>query len=321
MRKASGWWRVPAPSERAAAVVLVLAAAGSTQFGAALAALLFPRVGAVGVVTLRLTVAAVLLLVVFRPALRGRTRRDLALVGGLGVALAAMNTSFYAAIERIPLGAAVTLEVLGPLALSVLASRRRVALVWAALALAGVALLSGGGTGGLDPVGVGFALVAAAMWAAYILLTAGVGRRFARADGLALAMAVAAALTLPLGAVHAGRDLLVPGTLAAGAAVAVLSSALPYSLEMASLRRLPASAFAVMMSLAPAVAALAGFLVLDQRLGAGQLAAVALVVVASAGAVRTAGDAPGGRRGGEGGGRQAGTLRGREPDAGHTVDP
>ncbi|WP_241237072.1 EamA family transporter [Georgenia faecalis] len=279
----------PFPAGRAGAVLLVLAAAGSTQFGAAVAALLFPRVGPLGVVTLRLALSAAILLVLFRPRLSGRSAADWRLVAAFGLALGGMNTAFYAAIDRIPLGAAVTLELLGPLALSVVAARRWTSLVWAGLALTGVVLLGGGDVRVLDPLGVLFALVAAALWAAYIVLSARVGRRFARADGLALAMAVAAALSLPFGLAHAGGALLAPGTLAAGAAVAVLSSALPYSLEMAALRRLPAATFAVMMSLAPAIAALAGFLVLDQALGPVQLAAIALVALASAGAVRAAG--------------------------------
>lgn len=279
---------VPASVGRAGPVLLVLAAAVSTQTGAAVAALLFPRVGPLGVVSLRLAVSAAILLLAFRPRLRGRSGSDWASVAAFGLALGGMNTTFYAAIERIPLGPAVTLEVLGPLALSVLAGRRPLSLLWAVVALAGVLLLGGGDFRALDPVGVLWALAAAALWAAYIVLSARVGRRFARAEGLALALAVAAVLTVPAGVAAAGSALLVPGTLAVGAAVAVLSSALPYSLEMAALRRLPAGTFAVMMSLAPAIAALAGYVVLDQRLLPVQVLAIALVVLASAGAVLTA---------------------------------
>lgn len=175
-----------------------------------------------------------------------------------GVAMAAMNGLFYQSVARIPLGPAVTLEVLGPLTLSVLASRRAVNLVWAALALAGVFLLGGGGFSGLDPLGVAFALAAGAMWAAYIVFSARTGRRFPQADGLALAMAVAAVLFLPLGVLESGTKLLDPTTFALGAAVAVLSSVLPYTLELLALRRLPASTFAILMSLEPALAATAG---------------------------------------------------------------
>ena len=158
-----------------------------------------PRAGALGVVTLRLVVAAVVLLVVCRPRLRGHSRADWGTVVVFGLTMAAMNGLFYQAVDRIPLGPAVTLEVLGPLALSVLASRRAVNLVWAGLALGGVFLLGGGGFDRLDPTGVAFALAAGAMWAAYIVFSARTGRRFPQADGLALAMVVAAVLFLPLG--------------------------------------------------------------------------------------------------------------------------
>ncbi|WP_329598211.1 EamA family transporter [Streptomyces pseudovenezuelae] len=268
-------------------VGLVLAGGVSVQFGAALAVTLMPRAGALGVVTLRLLVAAVVLLVVCRPRLRGHSRTDWGTVVVFGLTLAAMNGLFYQAVDRISLGAAVTLEFLGPLALSVLASRRAVNTVWAALALAGVFLLGGGDFGDLDPAGVLFALGAGAMWASYIVFSARTGRRFPQADGLALAMAVGALAFLPLGIAESGTRLLDPVTVALGAAVALMSSVLPYTLELLALRNLPASAFAILMSLEPAMAALAGFLILDQALSALQALAVALVVAASMGAVRT----------------------------------
>ncbi|MEU3985526.1 EamA family transporter [Streptomyces sp. NPDC026672] len=268
-------------------VGLVLAGGISVQFGGALAVTLMPRAGALGVVCLRLLAAAVILLVVCRPRLRGHSRADWGTVVVFGMTMGAMNGLFYESVARIPLGPAVTLEVLGPLTLSVLASRRAVNAVWAALALAGVFLLGGGDFGDLDPVGVGFALGAGAMWAAYILFSARTGRRFPQADGLALAMGVAALLFLPLGVVGAGGRLLDPTTLALGSSIALLSSVLPYTLELLALRRLPASTFAVLMSLEPAIAATAGFLILDQTLSATQAAAIALVVGASMGAVRT----------------------------------
>jgi inner membrane transporter RhtA len=201
--------------------------------------------------------------------------------------MGAMNMLFYQALDRIPLGAAVTLEVLGPLALSVAASRRLINLVWAGLALGGVFLLGGGGFDRLDPVGAAFALGAGAMWAAYIVFSARTGRRFPQADGLALAMTVAAVLSLPLGILESGAKLAVPSTLAMGAAVALMSSVLPYTLELMALRRLPAPTFAVLMSLEPAIAAAAGFLILDQALTATDALAIALVIGASMGAVRS----------------------------------
>uniref|UniRef100_A0AAU2VQ74 EamA family transporter n=1 Tax=Streptomyces sp. NBC_00008 TaxID=2903610 RepID=A0AAU2VQ74_9ACTN len=279
----------PAGGRRAALAPVALVVAGglSVQFGAAVAVLLMPKAGALGVVTLRLAAAALVLLVVCRPKLRGHSRADWGTVLAFGVAMGAMNTLFYQAADRIPLGAAVTLEVLGPLALSVFASRRLVNVVWAGLALGGVLLLSGGGFDRLDPVGAAYALGAGAMWATYIIFSARTGRRFPQADGLAMAMVVAALLSLPLGIMESGSKLLVPSTLGLGAAVAVLSSVLPYTLELMALRRLPAPTFAILMSLEPAIAATAGFLILDQALSTTDALAIALVIGASMGAVRS----------------------------------
>ena len=273
-------------SRRCPTVALVLGAAVSVQFGAAVAALLFPRVEVAGVVTLRLVIAAMVLLVVCRPRLRGYDRGDWLSIAGFGAALAGMNTLIYEAIDRIPLGAAVTLEVLGPLVLSVIAGRWPTSWLWALLALGGVVLLGQGSISGLDMIGVGFALAAAVMWAAYILLSARTGQRFPKADGLALAQTVAAVMTLPLGLAAAGTSLLDPVTIGLGAAVAALSSVVPYTLEILALRRMPTSTFAVLMSLGPAIAAAAGFLVLGQSLSLLQVLAVGLVVAASGGAVR-----------------------------------
>jgi inner membrane transporter RhtA len=257
------------------------------QFGGALAVSLMPRTGALGVVTLRLLVAAIVLMAVCRPKVRGHSRADWGTVVVFGLTMAAMNGLFYQSVARIPLGPAVTLEVLGPLVLSVLSSRRALNLLWAGLALGGVFLLGGGGFSSLDPVGVAFAVSAGAMWAAYIVFSARTGRRFPQADGLALAMVVAAVVFLPLGIAESGTRLLNPTTVALGGTVAVLSSVLPYTLELLALRRLPAATFAILMSLEPAVAATAGFLVLDQALSATEALAIALVIAASMGAVRT----------------------------------
>ncbi|NGO77426.1 EamA family transporter [Streptomyces sp. YC504] len=270
------------------AIGLVLVAGFSVQFGAAIAVMLMPRAGAIGVVTLRLVASALVLLIVCRPKVRGYTRADWGTVFAFGLAMGAMNTLFYQAADRIPLGIAVTLEVLGPLILSVIASRRAVNAVWAGLALVGVFLLGGaGGLGSLDLVGAAFALAAGAMWAAYIVFSSKTGRRFPSADGLALAMGVAALLSLPLGIAEAGSKLLVPSTMLLGLGVAVLSSVLPYTLELFALRRLPASTFAIMMSLEPAIATAAGFFVLHQGLSVTDAIAIALVIAASMGAVRT----------------------------------
>jgi inner membrane transporter RhtA len=277
-------------------VGLVLAGGISVQFGGAVAVSVMPRVGALGIVTLRLAFAALVLLAVCRPKLRGHSRADWGTVVAFGVVMAGMNGLFYQSVARIPMGPAVTLEVLGPLALSVIASRRAVNLIWAGLALCGVFLLGGGGFSGLDPAGVAYALGAGAMWAAYIVFSARTGRRFPQADGLALAMVVAAVVFLPLGIVESGTKLVEPGTLALGAVVALMSSVLPYTLELLALRRLPAHTFAILMSLEPAIASVAGFLVLSQALSIAEALAISLVIAASMGAVRTQVGRGGGRR-------------------------
>jgi inner membrane transporter RhtA len=268
-------------------VALVVAGGLSVQFGASLAVLVMPRTGAAGVVALRLGLAALVMLAICRPKVRGYTKADWGTVLVFGVAMAGMNGLFYQAADRIPLGAAVTLEVLGPLALSVFATRQWINVVWAGLALSGVALLGVAGFGGLDLVGAAFALSAGACWAAYIVFSARTGRRFPQADGLALALGVAALLSLPLGVVSAGAKLFDPVTLGLGAAVALMSSVLPYTLELIALRRMPAPTFAVLMSLEPAMAAGAGFLVLEQALSVVDALAIALVIGASVGAVRS----------------------------------
>jgi inner membrane transporter RhtA len=256
--------------------------------GAALATTLFDEFGPAGTVLVRVLFSALVLAAIWRPALRGLGRERTRDVVLFGVALAAMNFSFYGALDRIPLGIAVALEFVGPLGVAIAGSRRRVDVVWVALAAAGIVLLAPTPGGSLDEVGVLLALVAGGFWAAYILLTARVGRGFQGGDGLALAMVVATLLLLPVGIPAAGSELLDPGLLAAGAAVAMLSSTIPYSLELEALRLLPASTFGVLMSLEPAVAAAAGFLLLDQGLAADETLAIALVVIASAGALRTA---------------------------------
>jgi inner membrane transporter RhtA len=264
--------------------VLVLGAIGSIQLGAAVAKTLFDRAGPVGVTLLRLGVGALVLLAIARPRPRGRSRRQLLLVVAFGAALAAVNCTFYAAIDRIPIGVAVTIEFAGPLGVALAGSRRRLDLVWVALAACGVVLLSRVGGGGLDPVGLGLAACAGAGWAAYILLSQRVGRAFPGHDGLALATLVAAVLAAPLGVAQAGAALGEWRVLALGAVVGLLSAAIPYSLEIEALRRLPAHVFGVLMSLEPAAGALAGLIVLGEALRPREIVAIALVSIASAGA-------------------------------------
>ena len=269
-------------------MVFVLAAVVSVQLGAAVATGLFDELGPVGTVMLRLVFAAVVLIAIWRPALstlRAAHWRDVVL---FGVAIAGMNTSFYLALDRIPLGIAVTLEFVGPLGVAFALTRRRSDFAWATLAAIGILLLSPGLGGGLDTVGVIFALLAGAFWAAYIVFSARSGRAFGDGRGLALAMVVAGSLSLPAGIAVGGAELLDPGLLGLGFAVAMLSSAIPYSLELEALRRLPRRTFGVLMSLEPAVAATIGLLALGQDLAATQVLAIALVVIASAGALRNA---------------------------------
>jgi inner membrane transporter RhtA len=262
------------------------------QFGSAIAATLFHRIGPGGAVLLRLLSAAVVLLVIWRPRLGHRSARELLLAVVFGLVLAAMNLSFYEAIHRIPLGIGVTIEFVGPLAVAIAGSRRRLDLLWVGLAVGGIVALMRGSGHSLDALGVVLALTAGALWAAYIILNARLGRAFEDGAGLALAMLVASIVILPVGIGQAGGHLLTAHVLLLGCAVGMLSSAIPYSLEMEALRRIATSVFGVLMSLEPAMAALAGFLILGQNLGARELVGMALVVAASVGASRRARDAP-----------------------------
>lgn len=268
---------------------LVLLSVGSVQLGAAIAKGLFDDLGPTGTVFLRIGFAALVLLVLWRPSVRGHARGDYVTAGAFGLVLAAMNLSLYLALDRIPLGVAVTLEFVGPLGVAVVGSRRLLDLLWAVLAAAGILLLAPLnvlGDTNLDPVGVALALLAGCFWASYILLSARTGSAFSGGTGLVIALCVGTVALAPVGISGGGLALLDPGLLLAGFAVAMLSSAIPYSFELAALRKLPTRVFGVLMSLEPAVAALAGFVVLGERLGMRTLAAVLLVTVAAAGASR-----------------------------------
>ena len=248
---------------------------------------LFDDVGAAGMAMLRLVFAAVVLAAVWRPRPRAHSREALRVALLFGLTLGLMNLTFYEALDRIPLGIAVTIEFAGPLAVAVAASRSRLDVLWVVLAALGIVLLADpGGASAPDALGVAFALMAAACWAAYIVLAQRAGQHFTGGTGLAIAMVVAAAVPLGPGIAAGGSELLAPEVLAIGFAVAVLSSVIPYSLETEALRRMPKKVFGVLMSLEPAVAALAGFLILSQDLGVRELVAIGLVVAASAGATR-----------------------------------
>jgi inner membrane transporter RhtA len=270
---------------RISPIWLVLVGIASVQLGAAVAKHLFDRVEPTAFVWLRLVTSSVVLLVWARPRLRGRSRDDWLTMLAFGVTLGAMNWSIYQAFARIPLGLAVTFEFAGPLLLAVAMSRRVRDLLWVALAALGVALLGFEKTD-LDLAGVGFALAAGAAWAAYILLSARTGRRWAGLDGLAMASLVATVMLTPLAVPAGGADLVDPEILLLGALVGLLSSVVPYSAELMALRRIRPGVFSILMSLEPAAAALAGIVVLQEYLTAVQWVAVAAVMVASVGATR-----------------------------------
>lgn len=265
-------------------VVLVLISISSTQVGAALAKDIFPIIGTRATVFLRVASAAVLLLAVARPRWNGEWRRHVGIVVVFGIILAVMNTLFYLSLSRVPLAVAVTVEFTGPLGVAIAGSRRVRDLVWVVLAGAGILLLSPIEAKDIDPVGVAYALGAGVCWASYIIAGARMGRALEGGTALAVAMTIAAALLVPFGAVGVVKGMRTPGAIAIGCVVGLLSSALPYSVEVEALRRLPTRVFGVWMSLEPAVAALAGFLMLGERLGVHGLVALVLITIASAGA-------------------------------------
>ncbi|MCZ0208687.1 EamA family transporter [Streptomyces sp. UMAF16] len=265
---------------------LVLLGIVSVQVGSALAKHLFDAVGSFGTVALRLFFAAAVLLLLWRPSLR-MPRRAWAVVLGYGVTLGLMNLCFYLALSRIPLGIAVTTEFLGPLAVALAGSRRWLDGLWALLAGGGVVLLMEGG-GELDLLGLLFALAAGTCWGLYILVGAALGRHTTEGHGLALGMAVAALVAVPFGVADSGAALARPWILVAGLGVALLSSVIPYSLDLEALRKVPPHVFGILMSLEPAMAALIGLVVLKESLHWTQWIAVLCVVAASAGATRGA---------------------------------
>jgi inner membrane transporter RhtA len=268
---------VPAP-------LLVLGGIVSVQLGAAVASGLIRQVGPVVTVGIRLTVAALVMLVLARPSVRGRSRRDWLVVLALGLSLGAMNLCFYGALGRMPLGIVTTIEFLGPLGLAAALSRRPAHLAAVLVAFAGVVAVSGalqGGIAAIDPAGLLLTAGAGTGWVAYILTTRAVGARWRQLDGLALAMVIGAAVVAPAAAVSWGGAAVTAGIVLVGAGVAVLSSVVPYSLELQALRRLDTRVFGVLLSMEPALAALAGFVVLGQLLSPTQIAGIGLVVVAS----------------------------------------
>ncbi|MEU7901878.1 EamA family transporter [Actinoplanes sp. NPDC049118] len=272
------------------AVLMVLGSCASLQIGAALAAHLFPATGSAGATLLRLALAAAVLLVLARPAVRAWRRDQWREVLLLGAALAGMNGFFYAAIARIPLGVAVTIEFLGPLTLAAVLSRRGRDFIWVALAAAGVWALgwTGPGARGLDTLGLAYVLIAAVFWALYILASTRAGAAVPGQGGLAVAMTVGALLLVPGGLAGASAALTSPHVLLLALATGLLASVIPYTLEMSALRRLPQHVFGILLSMEPAVAALAGWLLLSQSMSLQAVAGVAVVVLASIGSTVSA---------------------------------
>jgi inner membrane transporter RhtA len=267
-------------------IALMLVAMISVQSGAAIAKGLFPRVGAEGATTLRLVISAVIMAAVWRPWKIRITRANAGPLIGYGLALGTMNLTFYLALRTIPLGVAAAIEFIGPLTVALVQSRRAIDFLWVAMAVGGLVLLLPIGrlSTGLDPVGAGFALIAGVCWALYIVF----GQKAGAAHGgrtVAVGTLIAAVLVVPFGIARAGTALLNPAVLPVGLAVALLSSAIPYSLEMFALTRMPTRIFGTLMSLEPAVGALAAFLIIGERLSPIQLIAIALVITASVGTV------------------------------------
>jgi inner membrane transporter RhtA len=275
--------RTPVRLDRIPAPALILVSIGSVQLGSAVARTAFDVAGAPGITLLRLAVSGLLLALLVRPKVGSWSRAQWVAALAFGLTMGAMNLSLYLAIRDVPLGVAVTVEFLGPLLVALVQTRRVLDLLWVLLAAAGVALLGLRGETSAPLGGLALALLAGLCWGGYILASARVGRLVPGMDGLAVALVFAAVLVLPFGTPGAGRAIANGGALLAGIAVAFLSSLIPYALELTALRRIPTRVFGVLMSLEPGAAAIAGLLVLDQRLGARELVALGLVSLASVG--------------------------------------
>lgn len=266
--------------------LLVILSIISIQIGAAFSKSLFPEVGSAGMVFLRVGFGAISLLILCRPKWTDKIQQNTKILIGYGVVMALMNLSFYAAIERIPIGIAVTIEFIGPLGLATIKSKRLLDLLWVVLAFLGLLLLTPIGGENLDAWGILFALIAAFFWAMHIVLSAQIGKSIPGIDGLCWSMVVGAILLTPVGIASAGSALLQPRLLAIGFAVAILSSVIPYSLEMLALKSLPIHVFGILMSLEPMCAAIAGLLVLGETLTLRSMVAIVLVSIAAAGTSR-----------------------------------
>lgn len=265
----------------------VLLAIISVQSGAAIAKTLFPSIGAAGTASLRIGISALILMAVYRPKLTKLTKEQWKFVIPYGLCLGAMNLVFYFAIERIPIGLAVTLEFIGPLMVAVLGSKRAVDFLWVLLAAVGIVLIAPWTTNGVDILGAALATLAGAFWAAYIVLGGKISQKMDGNEAVATGMLLAACLVVPFGIFGGGLEGLTPKFLGMGIALALLSSAIPFTLEMKALGRLPARTFSILMSLEPAAAAICAFIFLQEYLSFNEILAVVFVVAASAGSTIT----------------------------------
>lgn len=269
------------------AIPAVLIAIISVQSGAAIAKGLFPAIGASGTASLRIGISALILLSVYRPNLMKITAKQWRIVVPYGLALGAMNLIFYLAIERIPLGLAVTLEFIGPLLVAVSGSRRLIDFLWILLATAGILLIAPWTNSGIDSIGMLLALLAGGLWATYIILGGKISKIMHGGEAVATGMLFGSLLIVPIGIFGNGLANITPTYLYMGLALALLSSAIPFTLEMKALGQLPARTFSILMSLEPAAASLCALLFLQEQLNFNEILAVIFVVVASAGSTIT----------------------------------
>ncbi|GCE30503.1 threonine transporter RhtB [Dictyobacter alpinus] len=264
--------------------IFALLAMVSVQMGASVGKSLFQVIGPLGTTFLRLGFAAIFFMLLWRPNIRQLTRKNVFLVVSFGIAIACMNSAFYIAIDRIPLGIAVTLEFVGPLGVAIIQSRRLKDVLWVVLAAAGILLLAPlGSKMEIDLIGVACALIAGIFWGLYIIFNVQIGRAFAGGQGLALSMVVAALLSTPIGIISGGAAVFAPQNLLSGLGVSVLSTMIPFTLELEALRRLPSRVFGIFMSVEPGIATIIGFLVLHEVITFREIMAILLIITASIG--------------------------------------
>lgn len=268
-------------------VPAVIFAIISVQSGAAIAKGLFPAIGAAGTASLRIGISAIILLAVYRPNLFKITTNQWKIVIPYGLSLGAMNLIFYFAIERIPIGLAVTLEFIGPLLVAVWGSKRLIDFVWILLAASGIILIAPWSGNGIDPLGILFALMAGSLWAAYIILGGKISKIMKGGEAVATGMLFASILIIPFGLMGNGLNAITPTYFYLGIALALLSSAIPFTLEMKALGQLPARTFSILMSLEPAAASICALIFLQEYLTFNEVLAVIFVVIASAGSTMT----------------------------------